>query len=78
LAKLLLSHLSTKSAGQGVNQIEQRFSNNMPHEEIARQIGSSRETVSRALAHLKNAEIISLHRQALVIHDRLALEHLAG
>ncbi len=41
-------------------------------------IGSSRETVTRLLSHLKRKELIRLEGSTLVIRNKTALEALAS
>jgi CRP/FNR family transcriptional regulator len=71
LARLLLS-----CAPQG-NLDEQRLRSAMTHEEMAQRIGSSRETVTRLLSHLKKKRLIRLDGATLIIRDRIGLEALA-
>ena len=49
----------------------------MTHEEMAQRIGSSRETVTRLLSHLKKKRLIRIEGTTLVIRDRTGLEALA-
>jgi CRP/FNR family transcriptional regulator, cyclic AMP receptor protein len=49
----------------------------MTHEEIAACVGTTRETVTRALADLKAKEFISLKRTMLEIRNRAGLEEIA-
>jgi CRP/FNR family transcriptional regulator len=49
----------------------------MTHEEMAQRIGSSRETVTRLLSHLKKKRLIRIEGATLVIRDRTGLEALA-
>ncbi len=72
LAKLLLS-----CAPVGAPQSDgQRLRSAMTHEEMAQRIGSSRETVTRLLSHLKKKRLIRLEGATLVIRDRTGLEAL--
>jgi len=72
LAKLLLS-----CAPVGAQQSDgQRIRSAMTHEEMAQRIGSSRETVTRLLSHLKKKRLIRLEGATLVIRDRTGLEAL--
>lgn len=50
----------------------------LTHEEIGQIIGSSRETVTRTLSELRSNDMVSLHGSTLVIHNKPALESLAG
>lgn len=73
LARLLLS-----CAPVGSQELdEQRLRSIMTHEEMAQRIGSSRETVTRLLSHLKKKRLIRLEGATLVIRDRNGLEALA-
>ncbi|MGC2539875.1 MAG: Crp/Fnr family transcriptional regulator, partial [Candidatus Sulfotelmatobacter sp.] len=73
LARLLLS-----CAPRGMEKSdEQRLHSVMTHEEMAQRIGSSRETVTRLLSHLKKKRLIRLEGATLVIRDRTGLEALA-
>lgn len=46
----------------------------LTHEEIARMIGTSRETVSRLFSELKGRDTIQLKGSTLIVKDRAALE----
>lgn len=73
LARLLLS-----CTPQGLQETEeQRMRSVMTHEEMAQRIGSSRETVTRLLSHLKKKRLIRIEGATLVIRDRSGLEALA-
>lgn len=54
-----------------------RISVNLTHEELAQMIGSSRETVTRALSEFKRKQIIGLLDDAIYIRNRQALESAA-
>jgi CRP/FNR family transcriptional regulator, cyclic AMP receptor protein len=73
LAKLLLSCAPLSSHESD----EQRLHSVMTHEEMAQRIGSSRETVTRLLSHLKKKRLIRIEGTTLVIRDRNGLESLA-
>jgi CRP-like cAMP-binding protein len=49
----------------------------LTHEEIGHAIGTTRETVTRTLGHLKNRRILALQGSKLMIHNRTALLHIA-
>lgn len=49
----------------------------LTHDELAQMIGSSRETVTRALGDLRRRQIIENRRSMLLIRDVSALEELA-
>ena len=53
-----------------------RLRMNLTQEEIAQQIGTTRETVSRILSDLKSKKIITQRGSMLVVHDSAALEKL--
>lgn len=48
------------------------------HQELADMIGTSRETVSRALVELKTAGVIAIDRRCIQLLDLQALEQQAG
>ncbi len=50
----------------------------LTQEEIAQQLGTTRESVTRALSKLRKNKIIEQRGHSVVIHDRATLEHLAG
>ena len=72
LARLLLSQAPREGVAEG-----RRKNIPMTHEEMAMRIGSSRETVTRLLCHLRKQQLICLDGPTLVIRDRTALEALA-
>ncbi|MEP6645061.1 MAG: Crp/Fnr family transcriptional regulator [Acidobacteriaceae bacterium] len=74
LARLLLSW--TIGRDPALNELRVRSS--LTHEEMAQMIGSSRETVTRLLSHLKRKELIRLEGSTLVIRNKTALEALAA
>ena len=73
LARLLLSCCQPAI----VKSEEQHLRPVMTHEEMAQRIGSSRETVTRLLSHLKKKRMIRIEGATLVIRDRTGLEALA-
>jgi len=73
LARLLLSCAPQSQRSEE----ELRLRSTMTHEEMAQRIGSSRETVTRLLSHLKKKRLIRLEGATLVIRDRNGLEALA-
>ncbi len=75
LARLLLNW-STMNGEEARNG--SRFIRIVTHEEIARMIGTTRETVSRTFSYLAFKEIIGVSGTTLTIRDRAALEALAG
>ncbi len=50
----------------------------MTHEELAADMGTAREVVSRLLKELENRRIVELRRGKVIILDREALEEIAG
>lgn len=74
LARLLLSW----TIGRDPTLNEVRVRSSLTHEEMAQMIGSSRETVTRLLSHLKRKELIRLEGSTLVIRNKTALEALAS
>jgi len=83
LAKLLLEWAhdgkGKDSKGKdGKDKGEVRLTVTLTHEEIAQLIGTSRETVTRALADLKKKQLVSVKGSTVVLRNRAALEKLAG
>jgi CRP-like cAMP-binding protein len=50
----------------------------LTHEEIAECIGTTRETVTRALGEFKNRNLVAMQGSTLMISDRAALETIGG
>lgn len=71
LARLLLDWCQGGGTGmeQGI-----RLKLGLTHEEIARMIGTSRETVSRLFSELKGRDTIHLKGSTLIIRNKAALE----
>ena len=82
LAKLLLewAHEGKGKYGKkdGKDKSEVRLTVTLTHEEIAQLIGTSRETVTRALADLKKKQLVQVKGSTVVIRNKAALEKLAG
>src|SRR5262249_45559683 len=74
LAKLLLQWLPEENRNGGVVRAKLALT----HEEIARLIGASRETVTRTLGDFKKQLVAELSGSTLVVKDQAALEGLAG
>ncbi|HTQ97679.1 MAG TPA: Crp/Fnr family transcriptional regulator [Candidatus Acidoferrum sp.] len=74
LARFLLDLKPAKNSSAEIPQITLTLS----QEEIASMIGSSRETVSRLFASLKKKQFIDVHGSTLIIHNKKALQELAG
>ncbi len=86
LAKLLLEWARDgknkdgkgKDGKDGKDKGEVRLTVTLTHEEIAQLIGTSRETVTRALADLKKKQLVQVKGSTVVLRNRAALEKLAG
>lgn len=74
LAKLFLGWSGN---GTGVNG-RIHLDNVFTHEEIAEMIGTSRETVTRALRYFRERDLITLKGSELIIHDRQRLKAVIG
>jgi CRP/FNR family transcriptional regulator, cyclic AMP receptor protein len=72
LAKLLLEWSSAGEPGPG----EVRMKMTLTHEEIAQLIGTSRETVTRALSEMRKSQLIQVRGASVIIPDRSALEEM--
>jgi len=74
LARLLVSRCASdgERVAEGV-----RIRLLLTHDEMAQMIGSSRETVTRALGQLRRRRIIESRRSMLVVRDMPALQALA-
>jgi CRP/FNR family transcriptional regulator len=83
LAKLLLewAHDGKGKDSKGKDskgKDEVRLTVTLTHEEIAQLIGTSRETVTRALADLKKKQLVQVKGSTVVLRNKAALEKLAG
>lgn len=83
LAKLLLEWANDGKGKNGKGKDakdkgEVRLTVTLTHEEIAQLIGTSRETVTRALADLKKKQLVQVKGSTVVIRNKAALEKLAG
>ena len=76
LARLLLSWTTGREKENVASEI--RIRSSLTHEEMAKMIGSSRETVTRLLSDLKKKELIRLEGSTLVIRNKTALEAIAA
>lgn len=74
LGKLFLTWTGNGNGGGG----RVRITNHFTHEEIAEMIGSSRETVTRALKQFRESNLVTLKGSDLVIHDRQRLKAAIG
>jgi CRP/FNR family transcriptional regulator, cyclic AMP receptor protein len=78
LARFLLS-LSAEPSGSGKDCNDPvRVDVDLTHDEIALAIGTSRETVSRALASFRKKHLANLNRSMLLVQNRAELEKIAG
>jgi CRP/FNR family cyclic AMP-dependent transcriptional regulator len=73
LAKLLLQW--SADAGSEAREVQMKMT--LTHEEIAQLIGTSRETVTRALSDMRRKKLIMTRGATLIIPNRKALERLA-
>ncbi len=74
LAKLFLGWSGNGSGPDGRVHLKNRFT----HEEMAEMIGTSRETVTRALRYLREHDLITVKGPDLFIHDRQRLRAAIG
>lgn len=74
LAKLFLGWSGNGSGVDGRVHLKNVFT----HEEIAEMIGTSRETVTRALKYFRERDLITLKGSDLIIHDRQRLKAVIG
>jgi CRP/FNR family transcriptional regulator, cyclic AMP receptor protein len=75
LARVLLNWSAENGqAEKPCSQIEMPLT----HEEIGEFIGATRETVTRAFGDFKDRRLISMRGASVTIHDRQALEEVAG
>ena len=71
LARLLMELADREGAGAGGSVlIQHKYS----HQELARRLGTSRETVTRMLKRFKEMDLISMAGRRLVVEDRDGLE----
>ena len=68
----LAGYLLEQSGLQGTNDLT------LTHEQIARDLGTAREVVTRMLRYFKNEGIVALSRGSIEIADEPALSRLAG
>jgi CRP/FNR family transcriptional regulator, cyclic AMP receptor protein len=73
LARLLLEWTADGKAVAGMIRVKLALT----HEEIAQLIGSSRETVTRALGEFKKRRVAELNGSTLLVRNKAALEALA-
>ena len=75
LARLLLEWSTGREQKPGG---EVRLKVTLTHEEISQLLGTSRETVTRALSELKKRQLVEVKGSTLIIHSRPALERLVN
>jgi len=73
LARFLLG-LNCPEEGPQTDTVHLRLT----HEEIAQQLGATRESITRSFSKLRRNNIIEQRGQSILIRDRGVLEHLAG
>lgn len=74
LAKLFLGWSGNGAGTDGRVHLKNFFT----HEEMAEMIGTSRETVTRALRYFRENELVTLRGSDLLIHDRRRLKAVIG
>jgi CRP/FNR family transcriptional regulator len=77
LASLLLGWCEDHSEGNVTNGTP-GFKLTLTHEEIAQMIGTTRETVTRAMARFKKQKLIEVRGATLVLRNKAALHEIAG
>jgi CRP/FNR family transcriptional regulator len=81
LAPSLLANLARFLLGLNCPETKpqtNRISLRLTQEEIAQQLGTTRESVTRTLSKLRRNNIIEQRGHTITIHDRGTLEHLAS
>jgi CRP/FNR family transcriptional regulator, cyclic AMP receptor protein len=74
LAKLFLRWSGPGAVASGRVHLKNLFT----HEEMAEMIGTSRETVTRALRYFRENELVTIKGSDLLIHDRKRLKAVIG
>ena len=77
LASLLLGFSDDHDAGNVTNE-SPSFKMTLTHEEIAQMIGTTRETVTRAMARFKRQGLIEVRGATLVLKNYRKLQAIAG
>ena len=77
LASLLIGWCEDHAEGNVTNGTP-AFKLTLTHEEIAQMIGTTRETVTRAMARLKQQKLIEVRGATLVLLNQAALREIAG
>jgi CRP/FNR family transcriptional regulator, cyclic AMP receptor protein len=75
LARLLFTWVND---GRNGHRHEKILSTSFTHEEIAQMVGSTRETITRALNHLKRKEVLEVRGKTLIVKNVEELERLAN
>jgi CRP/FNR family transcriptional regulator, cyclic AMP receptor protein len=78
LARLFLEWVKKGSVPSTYESGPVHMRNFYTHEQMAEMIGSSRETVTRALRHFRERELVTLKGSELIIHDLSRLEASVG
>ena len=78
LARFLLSLSAERSCSEGACNDAVRVDVDLTHDEIAQAIGTSRETVTRALTSFRKKHLANLTRSMLLVQNRAELEKIAG
>ncbi len=78
LARFLLSVSEEPGGSEKDCRHAARVELDLTHEEVAQAIGTSRETVTRALAEFRKKHLASLRRSTLLVQNRHELEKIAG
>ena len=73
LAGFLLDLIADRKPEKGAIKVALNFT----HEEIAQNIGTTRETVTRAFTDLKKKNLLTVKGSTLTINDRAGLEQIA-
>jgi CRP/FNR family cyclic AMP-dependent transcriptional regulator len=77
LASLLLGWGEDHPDGNVTNE-SPSFKMTLTHEEIAQMIGTTRETVTRAMARFKKQKLIEVRGATLVLRNQRALQEISG
>jgi len=74
LAKFLLECSAEGAVTNGL--VRTKFT--LTHEDISQLIGTTRESITRALAKFRRKDIVKLKGSTLIIHNKPALEQLVA
>ncbi len=78
LAKLFLSWSHNGNGNGNGSHGPIKIKNSFTHAEMAEMIGTSRETVTRALKYFRDNELITVEDSHFIIHDRRLLKTAGG